>query len=63
MEGWIRVKANMSLGSYEISTASAELPDPEWPELDFKAILEIAFRDRYVEDFNHPVLRRLRGAA
>ena len=63
MEGWVRVVANMSLGSYEIFTASADLPDPEWPETDFKAILEIAFRDRYINDFDHPVVRRLRGAA
>jgi len=58
---WVRVKANMSLGAYEIFVAEAELPDPIWPDLPFQEMLRIAFRDRYVDSFDHPVLRRLRG--
>ncbi len=53
----------MSLGAYEIFEAASDLPDPEWPEVTFQEVLEIAFRDRFIKDFDHPVLRRLRGAA
>ena len=60
-KGWIRVSANMSLGAYEIFQATGELPDPEWPEMDFTKILEIAFKGRFIADLDHPALRRLRG--
>ena len=58
---WIRVAANMNLGGYEPFHAIGDFGDPEWPDLEFAKILEIAFRDRFVTDLNHPVLQRLRG--
>jgi hypothetical protein len=58
---WIRVSSNMSLGAYEVSQATGDLPDPEWPEIDFPKILEIAFKGRFITDMEHPALRRLRG--
>ena len=58
---WVRVSANMSLGAYEVYLATGDLPDPEWPEMDFTKILEIAFKGRFIEDLDHPALRRLRG--
>jgi hypothetical protein len=58
---WTRVVANRSLGAYEVFEATGDLPDPEWPELTFAEILKIAFKDRFIEDLNHPALRRLRG--
>ena len=61
MKGWIRVAANMSLGAYEVFQATAELPEPQWPETDFRSLLEIAFKDHYIQSLDHPVIRRLRG--
>jgi hypothetical protein len=61
MERWIRVKANMSLGAYDIFEASATIPDPLWPELSYQELLRVAFRDRYVNNLDHPVVKRLRG--
>jgi hypothetical protein len=58
---WLRVKANMSLGAYEIWEAGGELADPVWPDEGFEHVLHVAFRDRYIHDLDHPVLRRLRG--
>lgn len=58
---WVRVMANMSLGGYEVYTASGELGEPVWPAMPFKELLKIAFKDRYITDRLHPVLRRLRG--
>jgi hypothetical protein len=51
----------MSLGAYEVFQATGELPNPEWPEMSFTRILEIAFKGRYITDLDHPALRRLRG--
>lgn len=58
---WIRVTANMSLGAYEMFVAPEGLPDPVWPDLTFTEILKIAFRDRYVDSIDHPLVKRLRG--
>ena len=58
---WIRVSSNMSLGANDVFQATGNLPDPEWPEIEFARILEIAFKGRYITDFDHPALRRLRG--
>lgn len=60
-KNWIRVAANMALGAYDIYQATGDLPDPEWPDMDFTKILEIAFKGRYITDLDHPALRRLRG--
>ena len=58
---WVKVSANMNLGAYEIYKASGELAEPEWPNIDFMKILEVAFKGQYITDLNHPALRRLRG--
>ena len=60
---WVRLKANMSLGAYEIFEAQSIMADPEWPELSFQELVRIAFRDRLIENVDHPVVRRLRGLA
>jgi hypothetical protein len=58
---WVRVAPNLYLGAYEVYEAVADLPEPDWPELSFQEILRIAFKDRFITDLNHPVIRRLRG--
>ena len=61
MDRWVRVASNMSLGAYEVFEATASIPDPVWPDVGFKRLIEIAFRDKFIQDFDHPVLRQLRG--
>jgi hypothetical protein len=63
MGTWIRVKANMDLSAYEIFEASKAVSEPKWPAVSFNELLRIAFRDRLIRDFNHPVVQRLRGLA
>jgi hypothetical protein len=58
---WVRVNANMALGAYDISVPRGDLPEPEWPDLTFERILELAFRDRFIDAVTHPVLKQLRG--
>jgi hypothetical protein len=60
MRRWVRVKANMSLGAYEVIEA-ATTAEPEWPAVPFQELLRIAFRDRLVDRLDHPVIKRLRG--
>jgi hypothetical protein len=58
---WTRVTANMSSGCYDVLLAPEGLADPEWPDLGFNKILELAFRDKYITSHDHPVLKKLRG--
>jgi hypothetical protein len=60
-KSWVRLTANMSLGAYDLFEATGALGEPEWPQTPFKELLRIAFKDRFISDLNHPVLRRLRG--
>jgi hypothetical protein len=60
---WIRMRANMSLGAYEIFKAQGQIPEPEWPDVTFNELLELAFRDgRVIRSFDHPAIKRLLGA-
>jgi len=61
MKSWLRIKANMSLGAYELFEATGNFSEPEWPEVEFAEILRTAFRERYVDTIDHPLVKRLRG--
>jgi hypothetical protein len=62
MTRWVRVKANMSLGAYDIIAAMGVIPDPVWPEEKFEQLLRIGFRSYFVNSFDHPLVKRLTGA-
>lgn len=60
---WCRMVSDMTNGHYSHFEPAEGLPDPQWPDLSFSAILKIAFRDRMIDSADHPVLRELRGAS
>jgi hypothetical protein len=60
---WIRVQANMHLGAYDVVAAPGVVATPEFPALSLSEILRTAFKDRYIDRWDHPVLRKLRGGA
>jgi len=60
---WVRVAANRNLGAYDVWEAQADIPDPRWPDVTFQELLKVAFKDRYIDDHDHPVLKVLRGEA
>jgi hypothetical protein len=59
--GWVRVAANMSLGAYDVFQATGRIPEPAWPDTPFKDLLRVAFKGKFVDSPDHPVLRKLRG--
>jgi hypothetical protein len=64
MKSWIRVRANMNLGAFDIFEAddkANKIPDPKWPQLGFWELIKIAFRDHLIDRIDHPVIKRLRG--
>jgi len=60
-EQWVRMSSNMPASCYDIFTAIANIPDPEWPDLSLRDILALAFKNNHIDSLDHPVLRRLRG--
>jgi hypothetical protein len=61
MEKWVRIVPNLVLGGYDLYTATAAMPEPEWPDLKFSELLKIAFRDKFIRSLDHPVVQNLRG--
>lgn len=61
LEKWVRVKSNMATQSYEVFEALGLRDEPEWPSLSLEEILALAFKDRIIDDINHPLLKKLRG--
>ena len=60
---WIRVQSNRSLGAYEILEATGVTSEPDWNVSSFQDVLKIAFKDRFIRENDHPILRQLRGEA
>ena len=60
-EKWVRITSDKSLGAYRIYVAGGQLPEPEWPKESLGELLKIAFKNRYIDSIDHPVLKRLRG--
>ena len=58
---WTSLRANMSMGAYDVFEAVGELPEPEWPDLTFQQAIDLAFKGHYIDSPDHPVVRRLRG--
>jgi hypothetical protein len=61
MTRWVRIKSNMNLRAYEVYEASANIPDPVWPDLLYGQMLAIAFKDRLINSVDHSILKQLRG--
>ena len=62
MSHWVRMSANMSAGAYDVFEAAGSLNEPEWPDVGFKELMEIAFPlERRIDSLDHDVVKRLRG--
>jgi hypothetical protein len=63
MKRWVRVKANRSLGAYEMFVAESVMSEPDWPEASYQGLIRLAFREGLITTIDHPVVKRLRGLA
>ena len=63
MTKWVRVSANMQAGGYDVYEALGNIPDPDWPATPLSVILRTAFRGKFIDSPDHPVLKKLRGEA
>ncbi|MGE4615298.1 MAG: hypothetical protein AAEJ46_13265 [Planctomycetota bacterium] len=60
---WLRVKAEMQMGCYVATVATAAWPEPQWPDLTFSQLLERSFGGNIITDLSHPAIKALRGEA
>ncbi len=58
---WLRLSPNQYAGSYDVYEAEGALPEPEWPEHDIDALVEVAFRSKIITTLDHPVVQSLLG--
>lgn len=59
---WLKVVADMSAGCYVPMVACGNLPEPDWSDVPTMAeMLRLAFKGRFIDSAEHPVLKRLRG--
>jgi len=56
---WVRI--NWNGREFECFAAKSKLSEPEWPDITFDQMLELAFHDRIIESQEHPVVKALRG--
>ncbi len=56
---WTRIWWNMDTSSYSHQTARVDLGEPQWPDMDFQEMLEIAFDGLVIDTADHPVLRAI----
>jgi hypothetical protein len=57
---WTRIAWNVDTRQHDVQTCKYSA-EPQWPDLPFRELLKIAFRDYVIDNRDHPVLRRLRG--
>jgi len=58
---WIRIAANMHAGGYDVYEAEGDLPEPEWPDHDIDALIQVAFRGKIITKLDHPIVQSLLG--
>ena len=62
-DNWIRLSSSRELASYVPHAASGITTEPKWPEKSFGELVQIAFKDRFVDSADHPVISELLGAS
>jgi hypothetical protein len=58
---WVRMQADMALAGYRVLKAKGDLGEPEWPNIPFNELLDVAFKDRVISTEDHPVFNKLLG--
>jgi hypothetical protein len=64
MDKWLRVKANMAAGCYDVYLAEKQDVEPAWPAdlPTLHSLLELASKDgKLIDKFDHPAIKALRG--
>lgn len=60
---WIKVRANMGTGRYDIFTIKSleKQPDPVFPKQSLRELLRLTFREYYIDSPDHIVVKKITG--
>jgi hypothetical protein len=58
---WIKIQGNKAIGAYDVIVAKGDLGDPSWPDYTLQELIKVAFRDRFIDSLDHPVVKELNG--
>ena len=58
---WINVNSNTAIAAYETREAEGEIPEPVWPSLSMTELLRLAFKDKFIDSLDHPIVKKLKG--
>jgi hypothetical protein len=61
MHDWVKMQSNMDPGMWDVIIAEAEFPAPTWPEMPFRDLLELAFKNARIDSVDNIVIQKLRG--
>jgi hypothetical protein len=60
-DAWVRVKSDQVSGTYLAIRAESIQDEPYWPDMDMNEFVRLAFKDRFIDSADHPVVSKLRG--
>jgi len=58
---WVRSVSNKAVSGYDILVAEGNLAEPDFSDLNFEELFDIAFRQRFIDSQEHPVIMQLLG--
>jgi hypothetical protein len=58
---WVRFEMNPSGTGWDVVVAETQWPDPEWPVEPMSALIQKAYKGRFINSTDHVILRKLRG--
>lgn len=61
MTKWVRIESDNRANVYRSFGLMVAKDPPTWPELTMTQLLELAFSGRFIQDAEHPIVRRLMG--
>jgi hypothetical protein len=58
---WIRAIPDKGISGYSPMVAGGKIPEPTIKKLPISELLQLAFKERLIEDLEHPLIKRLQG--
>jgi hypothetical protein len=60
---WVQIGASKAIGGYEMFRPESAMAEPVWPNppASLDDMLQIAFKGRYIDRADHPILNQIRG--
>jgi hypothetical protein len=59
MNGWAKVSWDQGTKAYKVEEPDTKPAEPTWPFASFEALIEVALRNRVLDNPDHPVVKAL----